>query len=116
MTIELSELPRHVLLRTGERIKISLPSYANSGYNWSSICLRGEDVAKVSVELGDIPPVEPVPTDGTAEPPALMLVPEFAVIEALACGKAMWRLVLDRSFERSNPLSMHEINITVVEL
>lgn len=113
MTIELSGLPQHVLLRTGERIEISLPSYANSGYNWSSICLRGEEVARVSVKLGDLPLMPPEPTDGTAEPPPLMLVPEFAVIETLAYGEAIWRLVLDRSFERSNPLSTHDINITV---
>lgn len=113
MTIDLSGLPQHVLLRTGERIEIPLPSYANSGYNWSSMCLRGEEVARVSVKLGDLPPMPPVPTDGTAEPPALMLVPEFAVIEALAYGEAIWRLVLDRSFERSNPAAEHDLYVTV---
>lgn len=113
MTIDLSGLPRRVSLTIGERIEILLPSYVDSGNTWSAMCLRGEEVARVSVKLGDLPPMPPVLADGVAEPPALMLVPEFAVVEGLAYGEATWRLVLARSFDRSNPAAAHNLDITV---
>lgn len=113
MTIDLSGLPRHVSLTIGERIEFQLPSYANSGNTWSAECLSGEGVASVSVKLGDLRPMPPALADGVAEPPALMLVPEFAVVEGLASGETVWRLVLARSFDRSNPTAEHDLGVTV---
>jgi hypothetical protein len=113
MTIDLSGLPRRVSLSIGERLEIPLPSYVGSGNTWSAICLRGDDVARVSVLLGDLPPLPPIRADGVVEPPALMLVPEFAVVEGLAYGEANWRLALARSFDPSNPAAVHDLDITV---
>ena len=69
MTIDLSGLPRRVSLTIGERIVIPLPSYADSGNTWSAMCLGGEEVARVTVKLGDLPPLPPALADGVAEPP-----------------------------------------------
>lgn len=77
------------------------------------MCLGGEEVARVSVTSGDLLPMPPVLADGVAEPPAPMLVPEFAVVEGLAYGEATWRLVLARSFDRSNPAAEHDLDVTV---
>jgi hypothetical protein len=113
MTIDLSGLPRRVSLTIGERIVIPLPSYADSGNTWSAMCLGGEEVARVTVKLGNLPPLPPALADGVAEPPPLMLAPEFAVVEGLACGETTWRLVLARSFDRSNPAAEHDLEVTV---
>jgi hypothetical protein len=113
MTIDLLGLPRRISLSIGERLEIPLPSYVGSGNTWSARCLRGEDVARVSVLLGDLPPTPPMQADGVVEPPALVLVPEFAVVEGLACGEANWRLSLARSFDPSNPAAVHDLDITV---
>ena len=114
MTVDLSGLPRHVTLAAGGAMELPLPSYANSGNAWSATCVRGEGVAQVSVELGEAPVVPTPPGDGTAEPPPLMLVPERAVVRALACGEATWRLVLARSFDPSRPAATHDLEVTVV--
>jgi hypothetical protein len=111
MTIDLSGLPRSVSLRIGELIEIQLPSYAGSGYIWSAKCLRGAEVARVSMKLGDQPPKPSVLADGKAEPPEIVQVPEFVVIEGLAYGEATWRLVLARSFDRSNPAATYDVDV-----
>lgn len=113
MTIDLSKLPRCVSLVVGERIMIPLPSYADSGNIWSAMCLGNEEVARVTVKLGNQPPASSGLANGVAEPPSLMLVPEFAVIEGLKCGKTAWRLILARSFGRSNPAATHDLDIAV---
>jgi hypothetical protein len=115
MSIDLSALPRRVTLAVGARTEIPLPSYAGSGNTWSASCVRGADVARVSVELGAAPPTPARPADGTAEPPPLGYVPERAVVVALARGDALWRLALARSFGPPDPAATHELAVTVVD-
>lgn len=114
MTIDLSNLPRHITLAAGERIVIPLPSYANSGNTWSATCVRGHGIAQVAVELGEPPVTADLQGDGTAEPPPLMLAPEQAVVSGLAGGEAVWQLVLSRSFGSAPAAAAHELRITVV--
>ena len=59
-----------------------------------------------------MPPVLP---DGVAEPPALRFVSEFAVVKGLAYGETTWKLVLARSFDRSNPAADHDLDVTVAQ-
>jgi len=113
MTVDLSGLPRDVTLEVGGRMEISLPSYAGSGNIWSATCLGGQGVAHVSVELGEAPAVLTPPSDGTAEPPPLTLVPESVVVYGLACGEATWRLVLARPFDPSKPAATHDLQVKV---
>lgn len=114
MTIDLSNLPRHVTLEVGGRIEIPLPSYAGSGHTWTAICVCGQGVAQVSLELGEVPAALLLPGDGTVEPPPLMFVPERAVVYGLTCGEATWRLILARSFDPSKPAATHDLLVTVV--
>ncbi|HEY7035539.1 MAG TPA: hypothetical protein VH482_29635 [Thermomicrobiales bacterium] len=115
MSIDLSALPRHVTVAVGGRREIPLPSYAGSGNAWSATPVSGEEVARVSVELGGAPAAPMRPADGTAEPPALVMVPEVAVVVGLARGEATWRLVLARSFDPAHPTATHELRVTVVD-
>ena len=117
MTIDLSVLPKHVTLTVGERIELPLPSYAGSGNAWSATCIRGLGVADIAVAMGHSASADAAPTlpvDGTAEPPALMLVPERAVVRGLACGEAIWHLVLARSFDPARATATHVLQIAVV--
>jgi hypothetical protein len=115
MSGDLSGLPRHITLRVGERAEVPLPSYAGSGNSWSAIRLSDSGVADVSVEFTEAsPPPSASLTDGTAEPPPLFLVPERAVVSALAPGKARWQLVLARPFASSPPTAVHEFQVTVL--
>ncbi len=114
MTVDLSNLPRHITLAVGERIVIPLPSYANSGNIWSATCVRGHEIAQVLVELGEFPVTADSRGDGTAEPPPLMLAPEQAVVSGLAGGEAVWQLVLSRSFGLAQTAASHELRVTVV--
>ncbi|TSA53159.1 MAG: hypothetical protein D4R40_01135 [Nitrosomonadaceae bacterium] len=113
MTIDLSNLPRHITLAARERIVIPLPSYANSGNTWSATCVRGHGIAQVSVELGEPPVTVDSRGDGTAEPPPLMLAPEQAVVSGLAGGEAVWQLVLSRPFGPAQTAALHELRVTV---
>ncbi len=114
MTLDLSALPRKVTLAVGDRTEIPLPSYSGSGNTWSVTGISGWEVAHVSVEPAAAPVVPPSPGDGTAEPPALMLVPDRAVVSGLALGEASWRLVLARPFGPSTPIAAHDLQVTVV--
>ena len=113
MTIDLSSVPLHVTLAVGETIAIPLPSYAGSGNAWSATCVRDAAVAQVSIELGGAPPAG-VAGDGAAEPTQLMLAEEQAVVRGLASGKALWTLVLARSFGPPVPTATHDVEVTVV--
>ena len=114
MTVDLSNLPQHVMLAVGERRVISLPSYANSGNIWSSTCVRGHGIAQVSVELGESPVTADSLGRGTAEPPPLTVTPEYAVVAGLVSGEAVYQLVLSRTFGPAQVASSHELLITVV--
>lgn len=114
MSVDLTSLPQHVTLVVGKRMVIALPSYANSGNTWSSTCVRGQEIAQLSVELGE----SPVPGDsggsGTAEPPPLTLTPEYAVVAGLASGEAVYQLILSRTFGPAQVAASHELRLTVV--
>jgi hypothetical protein len=114
MTIDLSGLPKRVTVVVGEASEIPLPSYADSGNIWSAVCVSGQGVAQVSVELGERPAIPATPGDGTAEPPPLTLVPERAIVHGLTPGEATWQLVLARPFGPSQPAARHDLQVTVV--
>ena len=114
MSVDLSCLPRTVILRAGDRIEIPLPSYFGSGNIWSVTAVSGQEVARVWVELAGGPAVPDGPGNGITEPPALTLIPERAVVSALAPGEATWRLVLARTFGPSIPIAAHDLQVTVV--
>lgn len=65
------------------------------------------------VEPVDAPAVPASPGDGTAEPPALMLIPDRAVVLGVAPGEATLRLVLARPFGPSTPAAVHDFEVTV---
>lgn len=113
MTIDLSSLPLGITVAVGGRSEICLPSYAGSGNSWSVRRVGGGEVARVWVEMGESPTAVASPGDGIAEPPALMLVPERAVVLGLAPGEATWRLVLARPFGPSTPIAAHDFHVTV---
>lgn len=95
-------------------MEFPLPSFADSGNNWSAECLSGHGVASISVELGDASHLSLAPGDGIAEPPSIVLVPERAVICGLSCGEATWQMVLARSFSSSTPTATYNLLVTVV--
>lgn len=113
MSVDLSELPREVIVRVGERQAISLPSYFGSGNSWSIRTISGEDVARVWIELPESPDVVEPPDIGTTEPPDLMLVQESVIVLGLAPGKAMCELILARAFGAREPTATHELQVTV---
>lgn len=113
MSVDLSDLPREVIVRVGERQAISLPSYFGSGNSWSVTTVRGEDVARVWIELPENPDVAEPPDKGTTEPPDLMLVQESAIVLGLAPGKANCKLTLARAFGATEPTATHEFQVTV---
>ena len=113
MSIDLSKLPQQLTLATGERIVIPLPSYADSGNNWSASCLYGHGIAEVSIVLCKTTLRSDAPGDGSAEPPPLMLVPEQVVVSGLAVGEALWQLVLSRSFGSTRVAASRNLQITV---
>jgi hypothetical protein len=98
----------------GEASEIPLPSYAGSGNIWSAVCVNGQGVAQVSVELAERPAIPATPRDGKAEPPPLTLVPERAIVHGLTPGEATWQLVLARPFGPSQPAARHDLQVTVV--
>ncbi|MGB9181240.1 MAG: hypothetical protein WCB68_18560 [Pyrinomonadaceae bacterium] len=114
MSVDLSSLPKRVAVAVGRRSEIPLPSYSGSGNRWSVQCLSGGDVVRVWVEPDEAPPIAASPGDGIAEPPALMLVPDRAVVSGVSPGEAMCRLVLARPFGPSTPTAMHDFHVTVV--
>jgi hypothetical protein len=113
MTVDLSSLPQKIELAVGERVSIPLPCYSGSGNVWSVTNVSGPEVARVSVEPAEIPPMPPSSGDGTAEPPELVLVPDRAVVFGLAPGEAIWRLVLARSFGPPVHTAVHDLHVTV---
>jgi hypothetical protein len=113
MTVDLSDLPRHVTLVVGGRAEIPLPSYANSGNSWSAVCMGGQGVADVSIVFGKADPLPGSPGNGTSEPPPLTQVPEIAVAYGVVRGNASWRLVLARQFDPSGPTASHDLEVTV---
>jgi hypothetical protein len=113
MSVDLSDLPREVIVKVGERQAISLPSYFGSGNSWSVRVVRGEDVARVWIELPETPDVAEPPDQGTTEPPDLMLVQESVIVLGLAAGKATCELTLARAFEATKPTATHELQVTV---
>lgn len=114
MTIDVSCLPGSVTVAAGQASAIPLPCYADSGNAWSAVCLGGQGVARVSVELGEPPATADDCGDGTAPPPAMSLVPEHAVVRGLRPGSARWLLVLARSFGPRQVAARHELQVTVV--
>lgn len=115
MTIDISNLPQHVILAVGERIVIPLPSYANSGNTWSATCLHGHGTAQLSIEVGELPVIADLRGDGISEPPPLMLAPEQAIVYGLVRGDAVWKLVLSRSFGPAETSISHDLQITVTD-
>ena len=113
MTIDLSNLPREISVAVGGRNETPLPSYAGSGNIWSVRRVAGGEVARVWVEPGDAPMVAASPSKGITEPPALVLVPERAVVLGLHPGEATWRLVLARPFGPPVPIAEHDFQVTV---
>jgi hypothetical protein len=113
VTVNLSALPRNVALAVGDRTVIPLPSYAGSGNTWSAVCVRGQNVAHVAVELDEATTVPAALVDGTAPPPPLMLVQERAVVSGIASGEALWRLVLSRPFDPSHQTAAHDLLVAV---
>ncbi len=101
-------------MAVGETSEIPLPSYAGSGNLWSVVCVNGQGVAQVSVELDEQLTIPATLRDGTAEPPSLILVPERAIVHGLATGDATWQLVLTRPFGFSQPAARHDLQVTVV--
>ncbi len=115
MTIDLSGLPRHVTLAVGGALEFPLPSYADSGNVWSATCVRGEGVAHVSVELGEVPAsVDPARRRYRRAPVRSCSSRRRAVVRGLASGEATWRLVLSRRFDPSRPAATHDFDVTVV--
>lgn len=114
MTIDLSGMPKRITVAVREASEIPLPSYAGSGNIWSAVCVNGQGVAEVSVELGKQPAIPATPPDGTAEPPPLTLIPEYAIVRGLTPGEATWQLVLARPFGPSIPLTTHDLQVKVV--
>ena len=114
MSVDLSNLPREVIVKVGERQAVVLPSYSGSGNNWSITLVRGEEVARVWIEPLEIPDVAEPPDKGTTEPPDLMLVQDCVMVLGLAPGKATCQLTLARSFEPTKPTATHEFHVTVV--
>ena len=113
MTIDLSGLPRRVSLTIGERIVIPLPTCRLWQHLVRHVPGRGGS-SQSNGEVGRSPaPAACAGRMGWPEPPPLMLAPEFAVVEGLACGETTWRLVLARSFDRSNPAAEHDLAVTV---
>lgn len=115
MTIDISNLPQHVILAVGERIVIPLPSYANSGNTWSATCLYGHGIAQLSIEVGELSVITDLRGDGISEPPSLMLAPEQVIVYGLASGDAVWKLVLSRSFGSAETSISHDLQITVAD-
>ena len=107
----LSQLPEHITLAVGDRAEIPLPSYLGSGNSWSVTSDLDQGVAVLVVELE---PPALAPERGEGEPPPLSLASERAVVTALAPGEVTWRLVLGRSFGRSEPAATHDVRVTVV--
>lgn len=114
VTVDLTSLPQHITLTVGERKVILLPSYANSGNTWSATCVRGHGLVQLSVKLGESPMTVESQGSGTAEPPPLVLTPEYAVVIGLASGEAVYQLVLSRTFGPTQVVASHELQITVV--
>jgi hypothetical protein len=114
MTIDLHNLPQHITLAVGKRTEFPLPSYAGSGNAWSATCLSGQEVARVSVELGEPPPTASPIVDGTTEPPSTAYAEEKVVVEGLTEGRATWQLVLARSFGPPEPTATHQFQVNVV--
>jgi hypothetical protein len=116
MTIDLAGLPDRITLPTGERREYPLPSYAGSGNAWTTEPVEGEEVARVTIALRELPPEPTGPADGTAEPPTTGYAPEVAVVDGLAPGEARWRLVLARSFGPREVAATHLLRVTVVDM
>jgi hypothetical protein len=116
MSVDLSSLPRKITLAVGARAEVRLPSYSGSGNSWSVTRVSGPEAARAWVEPADDVSVPASPADGTAEPPALVLVPDRAVVVGVAPGEATWRLVLARPFGPSTPAAVHDFQVTVVVL
>jgi hypothetical protein len=114
MSVDLSDLPREVIVEVGARQTIVLPSYSGSGNNWSITIVRGEEVARVWIEQPEMLDVAEPPDKGTTEPPDLMLVQECVIVLGLAPGKATWQLTLARSFGATQPTATHQFDVTVV--
>src|SRR5262245_50579218 len=106
MSVDLSSLPREVIVRVGESQAIVLPSYSGSGNNWSITFFSGEEVARVWIEQLDSPDIADPSGKGT-EPPDIMLVQDRLMMLGLAPGEATCQLTLARAFE-SKPTATHD--------
>lgn len=112
MSVDLSELPREVIVKVGECQAILLPSYAGSGNNWTITALSDEKVARVWIEPLETPDVTEPAEKGTSEPPELMLVQDGLRVLGLTPGEATCQLTLARTFE-TRPTATHDFHITV---
>jgi hypothetical protein len=114
MSVDLSALPQKITLPVGGRHEFALPSYTGSGNSWSIECLRGREVARLSIEQVGLAEILRTPGNGSTEPPELTLTPEVVVISGLAAGESTWRLILARSFGPSTPTASHDVFVTVL--
>ena len=113
MTIDLSDVPDHVELAVGDQARLELPSFMDSGNDWSVVGDDRSSVAEVSIEVA--PPDASLTGDGSTEPPPMRLAQETAAIRALSPGETTVRLVLMRSFGEPEVSAEHTLNIKVVE-
>jgi hypothetical protein len=112
--VDLSALPENITLAVGDRLELRLPSYSGSGNSWSATRFGGTDAARVQIQLPASAIPDPMPADGTTEPPPLALMPEMLVITGVTPGEAAWRLTLSRSFGPANTAAVHDFRITVL--